>query len=318
MNFFIVIIELVVGLVLILSGTIRVITADRTSRILTIHNGSLFKNSKMEIPFDEISAVQLEMNPSRNSQGLTYRIVAIREDGQSVPFRSYFTNGSATLSQRVNKLRAFLGVGGDDTGLGGTFQALSQLVGQKFQEEQETITGKEKERITDGVHWSLETRAFGATPISRWHSLDCHWDGSFLYLAQKPEGQKSQGGIIATMGKMLFKTSMSLFGFSGELTPNESGAKPLVLSDPQLANNFFAYTSDPEMADQILNPRAITLLVAWAQSQPLTKINPKDQLAVLFCPKGVFLATMGLTNPEFQDEVTKLGVGLVKTQDNTR
>ena len=321
-NFIVLVVEVAIGLFFILFGSIVTISADRVTQMLTVSFRWLLRGSKKEIPFAEIAAIQLEMNTSgsrRSRGGPTYRIVVVRKDGQIVPSYSYFSSRSKDKSRIVEKLRGFIGVGGDDTGFGGPFQAASQMARQKFQEQQETITGSEaEEHITDGVHWTLETKAFGGMPVSRWHSPDFKCDGNFLYLTQKVEGQGAQGGLMATMGKMVYKTSMSILGFSGDLTPDENHADVLAPLDPQLENNYSAYTSDSSRAHQILNPWAIKTLAAWAQSHPLTKNNRSDQLAVLFSPEGLYLATMGLTNPEFLDEAAKLGAELVKAQGGVR
>jgi hypothetical protein len=321
-NLVLLIVEVAIGLFLILFGSIGTISADRVTQMLTVSFRSPLRSSKKEVPFAEIAAIQLEMNPSRSGRsrgGPTFRIVTVRKDGQIVPSYSYFSSRSMEKDRIVEKLRAYVGVGGDDPGFGRPFQAASQMARQKFQEQQETITGSEAEgHITDGVHWTLETKAFGGMPVSRWHSPDFKCDGNFLYLTQKVEGQGAQGGLMATMGRMVYKTSMTLFGFSGELTPNENRAEVLAPLDPQLENDFSAYTSDSRWARQILNPWAMKTLAAWAQSHPLTKSNRSDQLAILFSPEGLYLATMGLTNPEFLDEAAKLGAELVKAQGSVR
>ena len=321
-NFILLILEVAIGLFLLLTGSIMIIRADRTTQMLTFSYRSLLRGSKKEVSFAEIAGIHLESNISRGSSrraGPTYRIAAVRKDGKSVPSYFFFSNRSKDKDRIVEKLRAFIGVGGDDTGFGGPLQAASQMAGQRFQEQQEGITGSEaEEHVTDGVHWILETRAFGGMPVSRWHSLDFKCGGNFLYLIQNIEGQGAQDGLMATMGKMVYKTSMSLYGFSGDLTPNENQAVVLAPLDPQLENNFVAYTSDSSLARQILNPWAIKTLAAWAQSHPLTKNNRSDQLAVLFSPEGLYLATTGLTNPEFLDEAVKLGAELVKAQGGVR
>jgi hypothetical protein len=74
-----------------------------------------------------------------------------------------------------------------------------------------------------------------------------------------------------------------------------------------------AFTSDPAGARQILNPWVERPLADWAQKYPLKQGNT-NQLAVIFSPQGVYLATMGLVNPEFLQELTALGVELVKAQ----
>jgi hypothetical protein len=314
-DFIFLVIEVAAGLFLILSGSIVTINADRVTQMLTVRIRALLRSSTKEIPFAEIASIQLEMNPAssgRQRGGPTYRVVVINKNGESIPASFFFSSGNKEKNRIVEKLRAFIGVGGDDTGVGNLFQAASTMARQKFQEQQETITGNEaEEHVTDGVHWTLETKAFGGMPVSRWHSPDFKCDGYFLFLVQKVEGQGAPGGLMA---KTLYKTSMALFGFSGSLTPNEHQAEMLAPLDPQLENDFSAYTSDSDRARQILNPWSVMPLAAWAQSNPLAKNNRGEELTILFSPEGLYLATMGLTNPEFLDEVAKLGAEMVKAQ----
>jgi hypothetical protein len=318
-NLIIEVIELGFGLYLLLSGVILTISADRATQMLTVSNRSLIKTTRLQIPFAEIAAIQLELNSASGrrsrSRGPASRIVAIRKDGQSVPFEPYYSPGTATKSQRVEKLRSFLGVGGEALEAGGALQDYSTMTGQQYKAEQETITGAEAEQhTTDGVTWTLETRAFGGMPVTRWRSQDFKWEGQFLYLVQKAEGQTASGGLRAALGKSVLKSSMALYGFSGSLTPNDHHAEALSPLDSQLEKDFSALTSDPAGARRILNPWVAAPLAAWARSHPASKNNPQGQLAVLFSPDGVYLASMGLTNPEYLDELARLGAELVKTQ----
>jgi hypothetical protein len=314
-DFIFMVIEIAAGAFLILSGWIIIIHADRLTQTLSVRTLAVFNSSYKEVLFSDIEAIQLELNPASNRSqrsGLTYRIAIIRKSGEHVPASFFFNNGNKGKERMVEKLRAFVNVKGDDTGMGNIFQVASQLAAQQFQKEQETITGSEvEEHETDGVHWTLETRAFGGMPVSRWHSPDFKCDGFFLYLVQKMPGEKPSGGLIA---KTLYKTSMALFGFSGNLTPNENRAELLAQLDPQLENDFSAYTSDASQARQVLSPWTVNPLAAWVQAHPLEKSNRGDELAILFSPEGLYLATMGLTNSEFLDEVTKLGAEMVKAQ----
>jgi len=314
-DFIFMVVEIVAGVFLILSGWIMIIDANRNTQLLTVRTIAMIHGSYKEIPFNDIAAIQLEMNPTNSSRqrgGLTCRIVAVRKNGEHVPMSFFFNVGNKGKEQMVEKLRACLNVKGDDAGMGNVFQVASQLAGQQFQKEQEAVTSSEvEEHVTDGVHWTLETQAFGGMPVSRWHSPDFKSSGFFLYLVQKTPGERTSGGLMA---KTLYKTSMALFGFSGNLTPNERQAELLSPLDPQLENDFSAYTSNTNQAHQMLNPWTIEALAVWAQSHPPAKSNRGDELAVLYSPAGLYLATMGLTNPDFLDEVAKLGAELVKAQ----
>ena len=65
-DFIFLVLEVAAGLFLILSGTILTINADRITRILTVRFRASLRGSKKEIPFSDIAAIQLEMNPERN------------------------------------------------------------------------------------------------------------------------------------------------------------------------------------------------------------------------------------------------------------
>jgi hypothetical protein len=324
-NTIFVILEVGIGLFLILWGSILTVIADRTTQILTIGSRSILRGSKKEIPFAEIDAVQLEMGAlprhSSRSSGPTYRIVVVRKDGQTIPFHSYYSSGTGSKMKQVEKLRAFLGVGGTDPGFGlrAALQYGSQIAQQEYQKQQETLTGSEvEEHLTDGIHWKVQTVIFGGTPVTRWFSPDFQMPGGFLYLAQKVEGQgSSSGGPLAGLSKILYRQSMNIYGFSGEDTPGAANAEALSPLDPGLEPYFTAYTSDSGTARQNLNPWVVAPLADWATRYPLKKLQGRGifgQLAVMFSPRGVYVASMGTMIPEALEELTNLGVALVKAQ----
>jgi len=296
-------------------STILIITADRTAGMLTLRRISLFRRSAQEIPTASIAAIQLESHHSHSSDGssTTYRIVVITRDNETIPFRNSYSSGLRAKEAKVKKLREILGVDGADLSLGGLMQMASGMAQQQFQQEQESITGSQaEEHVTDGVHWKLSTKAMGGAPLTQWFSPDFKWDGNFLYLTQKMQGQGSQSGLMNMMGKMLFKTSLSLFGFPPDLTPGMDTASVLSPLDSSLEPHFMAFTSDPASARRILNPWAAMPLAARVQSHPLKSKNNTNQLAVLFGPQGIYIITMGLANAEFVDELATMGAQLVK------
>ncbi len=307
-----------IGLLFFLFSTILIVKADRSTGLLTIQRIGLFRRFKREIPVSEILAIQLEhsfshSSSSRRSASVS-RIVVVTKNQEVIPFRNAYSSGQWAKEAKAKKLREFLGVGGADGSPEGIFQEVSSRAVNQFKQEQEAITGsQETEKVTDGVHWKLETKATGGTPISRWFSPDFRWEDNFVFLIQKMQGQGSQSGLMSMMGKMLFKTSLSLYGFPADLAPGLDSAEILVPLDPQLEPHFMAFTSDPSGARHILNPWVEMPLAAWAQKYPV-KQGSSNQLAVIFSPPGVYLATIGLVNPEFLDELTSLGVELVKAQ----
>lgn len=299
-------------------STILIVKADRNAGTLTIQRISLLRRFKREIPVSDLIAIQLEStrsySSSSHSRSTTYRIVAITKDQQVIPFRPSYSSGSWTKEAKAKKLREFLGVGGADMSIGGMLRTASSMAAEQFKVEQESITGdQDTYQVTDGVHWKLDTKAMGSSPVSRWFSPDYQMADSFVYVTQKIQGQSSQGGLMSVVGKMLFKTSLSLYGFPPDLTPGVDNAEMLVPLDPQLEPHFMVYTSYLSGARQLLNPWTAMPLAAWAQKYPLKQGN-NNQLAILFCPQGVYVAMMGLVNPEFLQELTALGVELVKAQ----
>ncbi|MCJ7622776.1 MAG: hypothetical protein MUO76_04670, partial [Anaerolineaceae bacterium] len=193
----------------------------------------------------------------------------------------------------------------------------SQMAQSYYQSEQESITGsQEEEHITNGVRWKVQTITFAATPVIRWYSLDFQFPGQFLFLTQKMKGHEKSGGrMMASLGKIGFKQSLSIYGFRDEEhTPNLKRAEQLSNIDPLLEPHFSAFSSDPGRASRILNPGVVNLLANWAERYPLQQ-GASDQLAVLFGPNGVYLSMLGLTNPEHLAELAALGAGLVSGQD---
>jgi len=324
-NIIIILVEVVIGLLLIAWGSVVTVKADRTTQILTISSRSILRGSKKETSFAAIEAVQLEMDTTRSHSrrrgGPTYRIVVVCKDGQTIPFYSYYSSGTRSKMKQVEKLRSFLGVGGSDpvSGIRAALQFGSQMAQHEYQKQQETLTGSEaEEHLTDGIHWKVQTAAMGATPVTRWLSPDFQIPGGFLFLAQKVEGQGSSGGgLLGGLSKMLFQQSMSLYGFGSEDTPGAATAAALSPLDPGLEPYFTAYTSDAGTARQLLNPWVVAPLVDWAKRYPLKKLQGRGvfgQLAVMFSPRGVYVASMGTMIPEAVEEMTNLGVALVKAQ----
>jgi hypothetical protein len=81
-----------------------------------------------------------------------------------------------------------------------------------------------------------------------------------------------------------------------------------------------AYTNSPASARQLLNSKTVMQLADWAGRYPLKQFqkgSPKGQLMTLFGPKGVYLATLNLTQPSQAYELVTLGVELVKGQSSS-
>ncbi len=190
---------------------------------------------------------------------------------------------------------------------------------QKFTEQQEALTGSQAaEQVTSGVHWRVQTVTFGASPVTRWYSPDYRCPEGFVFLAQKVEGQRTMGGgLMGGLGKMLFQQSMGLYGFSSEDTPGLQTADILQPLDPYLEPHFSAFTSSPGTARRILNTWVATPLADWATRYPLKQVQKQGvfgQLAIMFSPRGVYVASLGTMIPEAVQELTTLGVELVRAQ----
>ena len=151
---------------------------------------------------------------------------------------------------------------------------------------------------------------------ARWFSPDFKTEGVFLLVAQKAEGQASQG-LLASLGSMIFKHTLSVFGFQTDDTPGLDQAATLAPLDPALESHFMALTNNPDSARQMLNSGTVMPLANWAQRYPLKQFQKgsgSSQLVVLFGPNGVYLATLNLLQPGQVDELAAMGAELVKSQ----
>ncbi len=208
-------------------------------------------------------------------------------------------------------------------GIGGMIKMGSQIAQAQFQQQQESMTGSEEtEHLTEGVHWLLQTRSYGAMPVTRWFSSDFCTAGEFLYITQKVKGQgSSASGFFAGLGKMMMHQALSVYGFGVEYTLNLDGAQFITSLDQNLEISFSVFASSDYIARQIVNPWVIAPLVDWAYRYPLKTIQTDNQifgqLAVMFCPQGVYVASAGTMIPEAVEELTTLGIALVKAQVST-
>ncbi len=311
-----------VGLVFLLLSRGLTITADRNTRILRLHYWSLyFWQTIKEIHFDEIQTIRV--NSTRSGSGShhsrTYRVEVVRKDGKIVPLRTTYSSGSFSKQKIADQLRAFIGLGeAFDESPAGFYRAAQKATAEMAARQQEALTGpNEQEHITNGVHWRLQSTALGASsPVTRWYSPDFKTRDGFLFLAQKVSGQ-STGGFMAAISKALFQQSISLYGFREEDVPNISQAAVLASLSPELDTHFMAFTSSQAESHQILNPWMQRPLAEWGQRYPLKQFITKgsvSQLVVLFSPTGVYLAKMGVLQPGQVEELTALGVEMVKTQ----
>jgi hypothetical protein len=298
------------GVLFILFGVILEVQADRLDGTLTIRRTTLLRKRYVRaIPFDAIAAVQLEA--SRGSSP-DYRISVLTRDNESIPLRPGYSSGMKKKEAKARQLREFLGVGGEQLPAGAT-----NLARQAFHEQQEALSGPEAEdHITEGIHWKTQTRTFGGTAVTRWFSPDQRCPGEFVFVAQKVVGQPAAaGGLLGGMNKFLYHELIGMVGFGGEDTPGLESAVLLAAFDPQLDPYFSVVTSDPQAAQQTL-AGSVGALADWATRYPLKQKQPTGgifgQLIVMICPGGTYVASMGNLIPEALQELTNLGVALVK------
>jgi hypothetical protein len=302
------------GLLFIIFAAILVIQADRVNGTLTIRRTALLRRYVRAIPIANIASLQLEASRSSSS---TYRIVVITKDNETIPFRNAYSSGLSTKEAKAKRLREFLGVGGTDMSLGGLLGQATSMARQVFQEQQETLTGPEgEEHVTEGVHWKTQTVAFGGKPVTRWFSPDQQCPGGFVFLAQKVAGHAgAAGGLLGGMNKLLYHEVIGMYGFGSEDTPGLESATLLASFDPQLDPHFTIFTSDPQAARQYL-AWSVAALADWATRYPLKQLQPTQaifgQLVVMICPTGTYVGNMGNMIPEALQELTNLGVALVK------
>ena len=173
-----------------------------------------------------------------------------------------------------------------------------------------------QEHVTNGVHWQIQSTTLGTSPVTRWYSPDFKMESGFLFVAQKVSGQ-STGGLMAAIGNALFQQSLSSYGFRADDTPNIAQAAPLTPVPSLIDFHFTAFTNNQAESRQILNPWTQNPLAEWAQRHPLKQFQSMgsfSQLVVLFSPNGVYVATLGVLQPDQVAELTDLGVEMVRTQ----
>ena len=298
------------GLGLLMMPTVSV-SADRITRTLTISRHSLIRKSQQTIAFGEIAGISVSYQLDREDNSRTYRIEIALHNGEIVPVRSAYTSGHKRKDEQAQQLRAIVGISKGVTGASPQVFDAANLQRQ-FLQQQEEITGKQgAETITRGVRWTFETLAFNSMPLSHWRSPDFQLADSFLFLAQKTPDQEMLPNWLQSATNLLFKQSMLVYGFGEGDSPDIATATPIELPD-RLRPYFLAYGDEPARAGQLLNTWVITPLVEWAHKYPLTQQNVGSQIVLHIGPKGLSLRTMGLANPGYLDELTALGVALVR------
>lgn len=315
------IVAAVAGLLAVTFAHALTVVADKQTGMLTLRYRSVFLRSTREIPINQIQSIHVDSRNSstNNSQRkTTYQIEITLKNGEKVPFRSYYNSNFIKHQKWADQLRAFLELGEavDETPMG-MFRAARDVGQAAAQRQQEALTGINAEmRVTDGVNWQAQSFSIGAASGTRWFSPDFKTQNGFLFIAQKFPG-KAAAGFLASLGKALFKQSLSLYGFRESDTPNLDSADTYASLSPALDRHFTALTNAEAAARQILNPWTQNPLAAWGERYPLQQFQSNarfGQIVVLFNTDGVYIATQGVLTPDKLNELASLGVELVRAQ----
>lgn len=296
----------------LLFPSIITVRVDRSLGVLTLAWRSLLRRKTREIPMSDILDVQVQSQVSYDEgrKSTTYRLVFLLKDGEVIPLRSFYSSGYLSKMAQAERLRNSIGLGETSP-----FAQATQEAEKMFREEQASLPGiPQEEQVTGKVRWQVETKAFGGTPITRWHSPQVTFPEGFLYLVQKFSGQKTNsGGLMGALAKTLLQGSLKIYAFSAEEAPNSASATLLSPLPASIEAHYIAFTTDAGRASQMLNAWTCIPLANWAQRYPMNQ-GSQNQLAVLYSPKGLYLSVIGLVNSEFLEEMTNLGVDLVRAQ----
>lgn len=300
----------VAGLAMILFVPILTITVDRSSGLLTLQRTGILRRSIDEIRINQIEDIYLKENISHDDDGtsVTYQTIIALEDGTQIPLRRYTSSGYRKKEKRVQLLKDAIGLDEHPLGDQPGFEPAPLAA------PPEMVHAPEGEQVTDGVRWELQHHSFAAAPVTRWFSPEVETPDYFVYIAQKQEGQGDQKGIMNLFGKSLFKQSLKMYGFDESYTPGLDQAVIHQEADKRLMQDFFIFTSNTRDAHRVLNPWVVTPLLAWADRYPLNSTGQQfSQMTVLFSPWGLFISVLGILDPSDLQEITALGVEIVKS-----
>jgi len=298
-----------VGL-LLLAVPALVIQADRPTNTLLIYRRSLYKNSVQKIEIGDIANIRVGQKYDSEDKSRSYRVEFQLKNGDMLPLRKTYSNGHKRHQELAQKLSIICGVRTTSSNFSDMF--VSEEIRLEFQKQQEEITGEQGvEHTTNGVQWTFETSAFGGMPVSHWHTPDFLLEDTFIFLTQKFVGQKELPGILKSATDLLFKQSMRVYGLDEDDTPDLSSADVIELPD-RLEPHYFGYSDEKVRAAHMLNPWVSTPLTAWAENHSMKKDNISSQLVIHIGPNGLSLRTPGLVNPEYLDDLSALGVELVR------
>jgi hypothetical protein len=284
--------------VALLLPTIVIVTSMRGQGGVTVTRWSLLSRAAQNVALRDIAAVDIQQSVG-NRGGSVYRMVLSLQTGEYVPLQGAYSGGYPGKAKKALALAEFLGVpgpSGQPASPWGLFPAPSAFTLQQ-------------DGVTRGITWRLETGTVGAARLSRWVSADSKYPNQFLWLMQKAKGSADIFSTSAAGGGLVYRRLLELYGFRLEDAPGLEKAGAVEGLDPQLGMHFAALASDPAAAREKLNPWVVTPLVDWASRHPASAAEGgAGQLAVLLCPRGVYVVSPNLTTVEQNQALTHLGV----------
>ena len=297
------------------------IDADRQTRMLTLRWRSPIRHASREIPFDSLAGLRLALVGStrRTSNGRrtspSFRIEAELLDGTYVPFRQYGTGGFFAKQRRIEALCRHIGLPEPNVSRPAQlFNLMAAATPGSRHVTAPTVMDETAAHVTDGVNWRHRAGIAGGKAVSRWNTPDVRIPGGFLYLGQKTAGK---GGAFAdavgAFNPALIKGSLMMYGFTDADMPGIDTAQPLPFGLGTADAQYASLASSPEL-QQYVNPAMLAALSDWANRHPLHtfQTGPWGQLVVLYGPEGLSLSQFNPLTSEQVEELTALGVALVK------
>lgn len=306
------------------------VTGEKQNGLLKLAYQSPARTTVKELPTHQIAGVRVTVSGyasrQQHTSGFTlyrsrrkgtplYSVVADMKDGTIVSFRNNGSSKFQPMLHMAEEVCAFLGLPAPSPDR--PTPELLQTGGflpQANVFHQESMAGPALLQETEGVHWHMKTALNSNTAVSRWTSPDYRTPGGFLYLLQKVPTQGGSGAF-SSFAKQMTQASMSMYGITQADTPGIDGAQPLLLDGEGLESHFMSLASAPG-ARQLLKPAVAQALRGWAERYPLRNFQsgPYPQLAVLFGPDGVSLSMVKKLESRHVEELTALGISLVKGQ----
>jgi hypothetical protein len=307
-----------VGLILFVFGQFETITVDQNGKTIHIHRRTVIKKTDITIQQDEIATIELDTLTHRDSsrrRSTEYRPVIKKKDGTDIPVRSIYSGNLVSVNNLCSQLRVWLNLNDPEKPQGLVQNLMGsklELMREGMEQQQEAITGESDDiHETAGIHWQLKTRNTGSSPVSQWTSTDFTDPDHFVYLAQKVHGSANLGGFLSGLTKTLYIQSMAIYGFTDFHAPDMQNGTVYDNINERIDADFGGFGDSVAGLRKIVNSYVIQALSDWAIRHPLKQNGV--QMAVLIGPKGVYLATLGLVSQDHLQEMTNLGVELVKS-----